>query len=306
MPSSSSHHSSRSFDETSALFPIETKAEKPRPRSVAFSSRASPSAPLCDEKPMRPSGSARGANVALRPRPGTAMPRQFGPTSRAPCARTSASSCSCRSRPSAPVSAKPAEITHSARTPCRSAAAAAAEHLLAGEADHGEVDRVGDLLDRRVGADAGDGLALEVDGDRRRPRSRRRGCCGRARRRSSRAGARRRSPRPPSARRRGGARRRRPCGRAPRPGASSSGVVASGKRSSTSSLSRSRTTSKPGIGEDGERAVFEASTSATKREIPCRAPGRRAARAAGFRSRAPARVGDRERHLGASGPVART
>ena len=32
--------------------------------------------------------------------PATAIPRQFGPISRAPCARTSASSRSCRSAPS--------------------------------------------------------------------------------------------------------------------------------------------------------------------------------------------------------------
>ena len=66
-PGSSSHHSSRSFEETSALFPIETNDEKPRPRSAAFSSSARPSAPLCEEKPIRPAGSARGAKVAFRP-----------------------------------------------------------------------------------------------------------------------------------------------------------------------------------------------------------------------------------------------
>jgi hypothetical protein len=54
-----------------------------------------------------------------------AIPRQFGPSSRAPCARTSASSCSCRSRPSSPVSAKPDEITQIARTPSASASSAA-------------------------------------------------------------------------------------------------------------------------------------------------------------------------------------
>ena len=36
------------------------------------------------EAPMRPLGNGRGAKVALRPRGGTAMPRQFGPSSRAP------------------------------------------------------------------------------------------------------------------------------------------------------------------------------------------------------------------------------
>ena len=47
------------------MLPIETKAEKPRWRSAAFSSSASPRAPLCEEKPIRPGGSARGAKVAF-------------------------------------------------------------------------------------------------------------------------------------------------------------------------------------------------------------------------------------------------
>ena len=44
--------------------------EKPRLRSDAFSSSASPSAPLCDEKPIGPGGSARGPNVAFSDGPG--------------------------------------------------------------------------------------------------------------------------------------------------------------------------------------------------------------------------------------------
>ena len=106
------------------MFPIETKAEKPS-RAELCSSSASPSAPDCDEKPIRPAGSARGAKVAFSFGFEEAIPRQFGPSSRAPCARTSASSCSCRSRPSAPVSANPEEITQSARTPFASASSAA-------------------------------------------------------------------------------------------------------------------------------------------------------------------------------------
>ena len=86
-------------------------------RARRFSSSARPSAPLCDEKPIRPAGRRAARRSRSGRRAAEAMPRQFGPTSRAPCARTSASSCSWRSRPSAPVSAKPAEITQSARTP---------------------------------------------------------------------------------------------------------------------------------------------------------------------------------------------
>ena len=48
----------------------------------------------------------------------------------------------CRSRRS------PAEMTTSARTPLRSACSAASSTARAGQRDHGEVDRVGDLLDR--------------------------------------------------------------------------------------------------------------------------------------------------------------
>ncbi len=122
---SSSQNSSRSFDETSALLPIDTNADRPRPRCSDCSSSARPSAPLCDEKATRPAGNARRANVALRRFPVDAMPRQFGPIRRAPWARTSASSSSWRATPSVPVSANPAETTHSARIPARSAERAA-------------------------------------------------------------------------------------------------------------------------------------------------------------------------------------
>ena len=94
MSGSSSQYSSRSFDETSALLPIETKEERPKPRAASWSSRARPSAPLCDEKPMFPFGNVPGANVAFMPTFPVKTPRQFGPISRAPCARTRASSSS--------------------------------------------------------------------------------------------------------------------------------------------------------------------------------------------------------------------
>ena len=38
----------------------------------------------CEEKPIRPAGNARGAKVAFIPTDALAIPRQFGPTSRAP------------------------------------------------------------------------------------------------------------------------------------------------------------------------------------------------------------------------------
>ncbi len=116
------------------MFPIETNADSPSPRASAASSSASPSAPDWDEKPMLPLGAERAAKVAFRRGPATAMPRQFGPIRRAPWARTSASSCSCRSAPSLPTSAKPAEMTTSARTPLRSASSAAASTCSPGTA----------------------------------------------------------------------------------------------------------------------------------------------------------------------------
>ncbi len=130
--SSSSHHSSRSLVDTSALLPIETNAERPRPRDSDASSNARPSAPDWEEKPMFPAGAVRAANVALRLGPDTATPRQLGPMRRAPCERTNESSRSWRAAPSLPISANPAEMTTSARTPRRRACSAASSTATAG------------------------------------------------------------------------------------------------------------------------------------------------------------------------------
>ena len=83
---------------------------------------------------MRPAGGGSGANVASRRTAGSvfAMPMQFGPTSRMPAARHVRTSASCRARPSSPTSAKPAEMTTSARTPLRPHASAAATTRSAG------------------------------------------------------------------------------------------------------------------------------------------------------------------------------
>ena len=124
------------------------------------------------------------------------MPRQFGPISRAPWARTRASSCSWRRTPSIPVSANPAEITQSARVPFRSAASASASTASPGTQKTARSTGVGDVGDRRVGPHAGDGAGLRVDRVGDPGEVRRRGCCGRARRRSSRAASRRRRRRP--------------------------------------------------------------------------------------------------------------
>ena len=113
---------------------------------------------------MLPGGVERDANVALRLGPATEIPRQFGPIRRAPWARTSASSRSWRSMPSLPISAKPAEMTTSAAHAARERLLGGLDHARRGHADDGEVDGVGDLVDRAVAANAGDRLAVAVDG----------------------------------------------------------------------------------------------------------------------------------------------
>ena len=112
---------------------------------------------------MRPFGNARGAKVAFRPTAAVAIPRQFGPTRRAPCARTSVEQLLLALAPSGPISANPAEITHSAARPGAERFLGGADHLLAGKADHAEVDLIADLLERAVGAHAGHRLAGAVD-----------------------------------------------------------------------------------------------------------------------------------------------
>ena len=114
------------------MFPTETNAEKPRPRSFASSSSTSPSAPLCDANEIDPGGNARGAKVALSRGRAAERPRQFGPIIRAPWARTVARSSASRAAPSGPTSAKPAEMTQSARVPRSSARSAPSRTTSAG------------------------------------------------------------------------------------------------------------------------------------------------------------------------------
>ena len=63
-----------------------------------------------------------------------ATPSEFGPTRRRPCARTSSNSSRCNSPPSGPASAKPAEITSTARTPTRAASSTTPATSTAGTA----------------------------------------------------------------------------------------------------------------------------------------------------------------------------
>ena len=109
--SSSSHHSSRSFVETSALFPIETNADRPRPRASAASSSATPSAPLCDEKPMFPARRRARGEGRVQARPG-------GRDAEAVRARSGAPRASARARAAAPGARIPR--CRSPRSPPRS------------------------------------------------------------------------------------------------------------------------------------------------------------------------------------------
>ena len=113
------------------MFPIEANAEKPRLRSAAFSSSASPSAPLCEEKPIRPGECARREG-RVQAAPGTAIPRQFGPTSLRAVRADEREQPLLARAPSGPFSANPAEMTQSARTPRPSAAEAASITCSAG------------------------------------------------------------------------------------------------------------------------------------------------------------------------------
>ena len=92
------------------------------------------------------------------------MPRQFGPISRPPCARTSASSASCRAAPSGPTSAKPAEIDAERAHARRERVVRGGEHRASGHADEGEIDRRLDARERAsLPGTSLDGLARAVD-----------------------------------------------------------------------------------------------------------------------------------------------
>ena len=161
--SSSSHHSSRSLVETSALLPIDTNADRPSPRDSAASSSASPSAPLWEEKPMLPAGRRAGGEGRVQARPGDGDAEAVGPD------QPRSVGADEREQLLLPLHAFAADLGE-AGGDHDEGANALAQRLLrrpenrgARQGDHGEIDRIGDLLDRAVGADAGDRLAVAVD-----------------------------------------------------------------------------------------------------------------------------------------------
>ena len=161
---SSSQYSSRSLEDTSALLPIETNADRPSPRAVASWRKASPSAPLCDENPMLPAGMKGGPKVAFSRGPDTAIPRQLGPISRPPCARTSVEqpllALGARGPGLGEAGRDDAQRAHArvAAPPRRPRAPRSRRHR-----DDREVDRVREVGDRRVGAHARDRRRVGID-----------------------------------------------------------------------------------------------------------------------------------------------
>ena len=81
------------------------------PSRDSASAVAKPSPPDCMTSPATPGLGCAAANVASRPIPGTATPKQFGPISRMPCRRQAAS------KPARVASSSPEVITTHARTP---------------------------------------------------------------------------------------------------------------------------------------------------------------------------------------------
>ena len=119
MSASSSQYCNRSLPETSARLPAETNVENPIPRVTAYSRITSPSAAEWEKNPTLPRGARVGPRLALRRTSGLVFmkPRQLGPTSRTPCARTSSTRRCWRAIPSGPASVNPADMTTSPLAP---------------------------------------------------------------------------------------------------------------------------------------------------------------------------------------------
>ena len=108
---SCSHHISMSLLDTSSLLPTDANEEIPMPSLDRWSTIAKPRPPDCMTRPAVPAAGCAAANVASSPMPGTAMPKQFGPISRMPCLRQTAS------RSALSAVSMPAVNTTSPRTP---------------------------------------------------------------------------------------------------------------------------------------------------------------------------------------------
>lgn len=109
--SSAPHHSSRSVPETSSISPTETSEEIPMPSRANCSARAAPTPPDWTAIPALPGRGQRTACVASSAIPGTATPKEAGPSSRMlPCLVAA-------SRPDSCSGVRPEVITARALTP---------------------------------------------------------------------------------------------------------------------------------------------------------------------------------------------
>ena len=213
---------------------------------------------------IRPGGSARGAKVAFRPIGGDGDAEAVRPDEARAVRADEREQCSWRARPSRPTSAKPDEMTHSARDAGAQRRAGGLSDLRAGDADDGEVDGAPMSATERVSPDAGDGLAAPVDGIGRAGEVGGEDVAKQlAADRAAAAGGADDGDR--SGRRTGAARRPRRRDRARRRGR---GSVRRGDREADLDLSArraSRLTSKPASAKTRSMWPFSAKTSATKR-----------------------------------------
>ena len=150
------------MEDTSALFPIETNAESPSPRSYERSSTARPSAPLCDEKPDVSRRNASRPERRIESRPGYGDPEAV----RADQARTVGADE--REQPFLALGAFVAGLGEARRDhaqrldACAEGSFGCADHGFTGKADDREVDACRNLLDRVIAGDAGDRLSGTV------------------------------------------------------------------------------------------------------------------------------------------------
>ena len=295
---SSSQYSSRSFDETSALFPIDTKLESPSPRaSACFEQReaeraalrrerepACRRAPACERR-VETRGRRRDAE-AVRPDEARAVRANEREQLVLP-----------RALPRAPVSAKPAEMTQSAFTPVEAPTRAASSTCSPGTQMTARSTRPGTSSIVRIPGHAADRLGTAVD------RVRGSGEVGgqdvAEELAADRAATRRRADDRDRARR-----EERPQRCRDRDVVALVAALAArrGGDASTTSMTpswSSRGGLEPGVVEDPEHRAVLGSTSATNSSMPRRRLRREALEQAGADAVAVQLVGDRERDLGA-------
>ena len=127
-----------SATETSASLPVDSQTPTEMPRRAVSASRCVPNAPDCVTMPSGPAGvgpsSRNELKVGVWPVRMLNRPRQFGPHSRMPPSRAICVMRVCISRPSAPISAKPAVNMTTALTPLATQDSIASTARLAGTA----------------------------------------------------------------------------------------------------------------------------------------------------------------------------